>query len=91
MARFIVVHRLPATGTQDEVIEAGKTTINALPTDTEWLRSWVVHENACLFCEWEAQEKESIQAALKGMELFPVEVIYPVIAIDPAWFKGSTL
>jgi hypothetical protein len=51
----------------------------------------VVHENARLFCEWEAQEKESIQAALKGMELFPVEVIYPVIAIDPAWFKGSTL
>lgn len=91
MARFIVVHKLPATGTQDELIEAGQATIDALPDNTEWLRSWVVHADNHLFCEWEAPEEESIQAALKRVELFPIEVIYPVVAIDPVWFQGSTL
>ena len=91
MARFIVAHRLPAVGTQDEIIELGKATINALPNGTEWLRSWVVHTDGRLFCEWEAPEEESIQAVLKGVEFFPIEVIYPVVAIDPAWFKESTL
>ncbi len=91
MARFIVTHKLPAVGTQDEIIEAGKATIDALPNGAEWLRSWVVHADGRLFCEWEASEEESIQAALKGVEFFPIEVIHPVLVIDPAWFKESTL
>jgi hypothetical protein len=88
MARFIAVHRLPAVASQDEVIAAGKAVVNALSNDAEWLRSWVVQENDRLFCEWEAPEEGAIRTALKGAEIFPVEAIYPVVAIDPAWFKG---
>jgi hypothetical protein len=41
-----------------------------------------------LGCEWEASEEGAIRAALKGVELFPVEAIRPVAAIDLAWFRG---
>ncbi|NIO68230.1 MAG: DUF4242 domain-containing protein [Anaerolineae bacterium] len=88
MARFIVVHELPAVTTQDEVIAAGKALITASSNGSKWLRSWVVPEDNRFFCEWEASEEGAIQAALKGAELFPVEAIHPVVAVDPTWFKG---
>lgn len=87
MARFIV-HTIPIEATQDEVIAATKAVVNALPKDTEWLMSWTVQEGDRLFCEWDAPKEADIRAALKGAELFPVEAIYPVAAIDPAWFIG---
>ena len=88
MARFIVVHRLPAVATQDEVIAAGKAFLTASPNGSKWLRSWVVPEDNRLLSEWEAPEEAAIQAALKGEALFPVEAIHPAATIDPAWFKG---
>lgn len=91
MARFMVIHRLPAVGTQDEIIDIGKATTIALPNGAEWLKSWVVHADGRLFCEWEALEEESIHTVLKETGFFPIEVVYPVVAIDPAWFKESVL
>jgi hypothetical protein len=88
MARFIVVHKLPTVATQDEVIAAGKAIVTASPNGSKWLRSWVVPEDERLLSEWEAPEEGTIQAALKGEELFPVEAIHPVVTIDLAWFKG---
>jgi len=88
MARFIVVHKLPAVATQDEVITAGKAVVAALSDDTRWLRSWVVPEENCLLCEWEAPKEENIRTALNRIELLPIEAIHPVAIIDPAWFKG---
>ncbi len=91
MARFIVTHKLPVVGTQDEIIEVGKATINALSNGAEWLKSWVVPADGRLFCEWEAAKEESIHAVLKESGFFPIEVIHPVVVIDPAWFKESVL
>ncbi len=88
MARFMVVHKLPAVATQDEVIAASKAIVAASCNGSKWLRSWVVPEDDRLFCEWEGSEEGAIQAALKGAELFPVEAIHPVVAVDPTWFKG---
>lgn len=88
MARFIVVHRLPAMMTQDELRKEAKAVVSALPDDVEWLRSWVVYEGDRLFCEWEASEEEAIRAALKATKAFPVEAIHAVEPIDPGWFRS---
>jgi len=88
MARFIVVHKLPAMVTQDQVREEAKAIINALPDDVEWLRSWAVYESDRLFCEWEAPEEGAVRAALKGTKFFPIEAIHPVEPIDPGWFRS---
>jgi len=88
MARFFVIHKLPDAATQDEIITVGKVVLTQMPEDTRWLRSWLVSEDGHIFCEWEAPSEEAIQAALKGVELFPVKAIYPVELIDPAWLEG---
>ncbi len=86
MTRFIVIHGLPATVTQDEVIAAGKRVIAQLSDDARWLDSWLVPDDDHLICEWEASGEDAIQAALKGVDLFPLQAIYPTERIDPAWF-----
>ena len=88
MARFIVVHRLPAVATQDEVIAAGKAIVTASSNGSKWLRSWVVPDENRLLCEWEAPEEGAMRASLRGVELLPIEAIQRVAAIDPVWFKG---
>lgn len=86
MTRFIVIHTLPATATQDEVIAAGKRVTAQLSDDARWLDSWLVPDDDRLLCEWEASGEEAIQAALQGVELFLLQAIYPTERIDPAWF-----
>jgi hypothetical protein len=87
MARFIVVHKLPAVATQDEVIAAGKAIVAASPNGSKWLRSWVVPDANQLLCEWEAPEQEVIRASLRRVELLPIKSIQTVADIDPAWFE----
>jgi hypothetical protein len=87
MARFIVVHELPAVTTQDEVVAAGKALITASSNGSKWLRCWVVPDANQLLCEWEAPEQEVIRASLRGVELLPIKSIQTVAAIDPAWFE----
>ncbi len=87
MARFIAVHELPAAATQHEVIEAGKAMANAPGKDTRWLRSWVMDHGDRLFSEWEAPHEAAIRQALQRASLFPVEAIYAVTVLDPAWFR----
>lgn len=86
MTSYIVIHGLPGAATQDEVIAAAQTIMARLSDDARWLNSWLVPDDERLFCEWEASSEEAIRAALKGVELFPVEGIYPAERIDPAWF-----
>lgn len=39
-----------------------------------------------LFCGWESDDVEAIHASLKPVEdIFPIEAIYQVTWIDPAW------
>lgn len=86
MARFIVVHQLPTAATQGEVIAAGRASVATSLSGPRWLKGWVVPDNNHLLCEWEAAEEDAIRTALRGLNLFPVEAIYPVTAIEPAWF-----
>ena len=87
MMRFIVVHRLPVSATQDEVIAAGRA-IAATPSSdgAKWLRGWVVPGDERFLCEWEAPKESAVRAVLKDVDLFPLEAIYPVTAVCPAWF-----
>ncbi len=86
MTTFIVIHRLPDVATQDEVIAAGKTISARLSRDARWQRGWIVPADNRLLCEWEASDAEAIQTALEGVDLLPVEAIYPAGVIDPVWF-----
>jgi len=87
MARFLVVHKLPAVATQDEVIAAGKAIVTASLNGSKWLRGWIVPDDNRLLCEWEAPEEDAIRTALREVELLPIESLHSVAAIDPAWFK----
>jgi hypothetical protein len=89
MTRFMVIHKLPAAATQDEVLAAVRAVVNGFPKDTQWLRCWVAQKGDALFCEWESPEETDLWAVLKkGADLFPVEAVYPVTVIDPDWFDG---
>lgn len=88
MARFLVVHKVPQTMTQEEAIETGKAIVTTQSGESRWLRSWYLPEDDRLLCEWEAPEGETIQTALRKVKHFPVETIQLVQPVDPAWFKS---
>jgi hypothetical protein len=89
MARYLVVHTMPAGATQDQVIGAAKELAASLPPGVEWLNSWAAGEADTLFCEWEAENEETLSAALGPIEeLFPVETMHLVTWIDPAWYRA---
>jgi hypothetical protein len=87
MARFIVIHRIPAQATQDQTIDGARKVAASLAPGVEWLNSWLSRE-AGLFCEWEAPDADAIRAALETVaDLFPIEECYEVERIDPQWYK----
>jgi hypothetical protein len=89
MARYLVVHTMPAGATQDHVIGAAKRLVASLPPGIEWLNSWAAGEAETLFCEWEAENEETLLAALEPIKgLFPVEAMHEVAWIDPAWYTA---
>jgi hypothetical protein len=88
MARFIVIHGTPPAVTQDQFIAGAKSVATSLPTDTDWLNSWVAGEAGKLVCEWEAPDADAIRASLQPVkDLIPIETIYEVEWIDPRWYK----
>jgi len=41
-----------------------------------------------MFCEWEAPDTDTLLAALEPVtEVTPVEGIYEVAHVDPAWYE----
>ena len=87
MARYLVIHATPVGGTQDQIIGAAKTLAASLPPSLAWLNSWAAGEAERLFCEWEAENKETLLATLEPIkELFPIEAMHLVTWIDPAWY-----
>lgn len=88
MTRFMVIQRLPAAATQDEVIAVFQAVMAQLSSNVRWLNIWLIPDDEHLFCEWEAPGEEAIQAPLAGMNLFPIEAIFPIVRIDPAWFAA---
>jgi hypothetical protein len=91
MFRYLVIHTMPPNATQDQVIAAAQKVVASLPPEARWLNSWAAGEAEKMFCEWEAQDEEALHAALEPVkELFPVEALYLVTWIDPAWYESQT-
>jgi hypothetical protein len=89
MTRYFVIHTMPVGATQDQVIGAAKQLVASLPPAVEWLNSWVAGEAEALFCEWEAEDEETLLAALVPIkDLFPIEDMHLVTWIDPAWYRA---
>jgi hypothetical protein len=89
MARFIVIHSSPPTATQDQLFEGAKKVLASLGLGTEWMNSWWIPETDKVFCEWEAPNADAIRASLEAVkDLFPIEALYEVQWIDPAWWKA---
>jgi hypothetical protein len=88
VARFIAIHSSPPEATQDQLFEGAKKVTALLTSGTEWMNSWWIPETEQLFCEWEAPNAEAIRAALEPVKgLFPIEALYEVQWIDPAWYE----
>ena len=87
MARFILIHGVPAQSTQKEIIDSCRNVVASLTPGTEWLNSWFSSEEK-LFCEWEAPNADAIRASLEPVApLVPIQALYEVEWIDPQWYK----
>jgi hypothetical protein len=88
MSRYLVVHSAQKDVTQDQVIACARRVVAALPPGARWLNSWVAGEAEQIFCEWEAEDEDTLSAALVPVqELFPVLAIHLVTWMDPAWYE----
>jgi hypothetical protein len=87
MARFMVIHSLPAQATQEQTFDGARKVVASLAPGTEWLNSWLSSEER-LFCEREAPDADTIRASLEQVaDLFPIQALYEVERIDPRWYK----
>jgi hypothetical protein len=87
MPRYIVVHRTPSELGQEQLVADIKKLVAHLPPGVHWLNSWFSPKEGGLFCEWDAPDADAVQASLAPFEsLVPIETIYEVEWIDPAWF-----
>jgi hypothetical protein len=88
MPRYIVVHSTTGITDQEVTVEAARKLVRSLPPDTKWLNSWMALQTAKMFCEWEAPNTDVLMAALEPViPSTPVEAIYEVAHMDPAWYK----
>ena len=88
MARFIVIHNVPAQATQSQIVEGARKVAASLASGTEWLNSWILVGGNKLFCEWEAPDAGAIRVSLEpAKDLFPIEAIHEVEWINPQWYK----
>lgn len=88
MPRYLVVHSTTGITDQEETVEAARKLVRSLPPDTKWLNSWMALQTAKMFCEWEAPNTDTLLAALEPVTpSTPVEAIYEVAHVDPAWYK----
>jgi hypothetical protein len=92
MARFIVVHNVAVEEmSQDQLVDLAKQVAARLKPGVEWISSWYTSEANKLLCEWEAPDEEAIRVALgEALKVYPIEIIYPVIYINPGWYKEQS-
>jgi len=92
MARFIVVHNVAVEEmSQDQLVDLAKQVAARLKPGVEWISSWYTSEANKLLCEWEAPDEEAIGVALgEALKVYPIEIIYSVIYINPAWYREQS-
>ncbi|MDH4208463.1 MAG: DUF4242 domain-containing protein [Anaerolineae bacterium] len=88
MPRYLVIHSTAGLTDQEEAVAGARRLARSLPPESKWLNSWLALEKAKMFCEWEAPDTDTLLDALEPvMESTPVEAIYEVAVVDPAWYK----
>jgi hypothetical protein len=88
MPRYLVVHSTAGISDQEEAVAGARRLVRSLPPGTKWLNSWLALQKAKMFCEWEAPDTDTLLTAMEPVtESTPVEAIYEVACVDPAWYE----
>ena len=87
MSNFLAIHTLPKPVTIDEAASLGRQIYSHTTADVRWVKSWVqLNEEgnvARIFCMWEAPSAESVREVFTKVPGFPIDGIYPMLAVDP--------
>jgi hypothetical protein len=92
MAKFLVVHTLPAPATVEEATPLGqKAKASVTDVDAYWVKSWgQLNEEGKIvkiLCEWNAVDAEAIRKTLAKIPELPVDGIYPMAIMDSEDFR----
>jgi hypothetical protein len=88
MPRYMVVHSTAGITDQEVAVAGARKLVRSLPPETKWLNSWMALQKAKMFCEWEAPDTDTLLTAMEPVtESTPVEAIYEVAPVDPAWYE----
>ena len=88
MPRYLVIHSTTGITDQEQAVAAARKLARSLPPETKWVNSWLALERAKMFCEWEAPDTDTLLAAMEPVTgVTPVEAIYEVAHVDPAWYE----
>lgn len=88
MARFLVTHRVRRIyESQDSLIEDWRGLRLRSLGAARWLRSLYSASSQRLYCEWEADDVQAIQACFvpEELKMAPIEGIEEVVFLDPVW------
>jgi hypothetical protein len=84
----MVVHSTAGITDQEVAVAGARKLVRSLPPETKWLNSWMALQKAKMFCEWEAPDTDTLLTAMEPVtESTPVEAIYEVAPVDPAWYE----
>jgi len=88
MPRYMVVHSTAGITDQEEAVAGARKLVRSLPPETKWINSWMALQKAKMFCEWEAPDTDTLLTAMEPVTAStPVEAIYEVAPVDPAWYE----
>lgn len=89
MAHYILAHtRTFEEISQETVFGMFQDMVRSPAPDATWLHSWMSVDASRLFCLWQAANEEAIRQALgpERLQMLPIEAVYEVVDIDPAFF-----
>lgn len=87
MPKFLVIHPLSTPITQEEANQLGREARAVMTPDVQWICSWCQLNDegklVKIYCEWEAQDAESVNTVLSRLPMLPVEGIYRMMRVEP--------
>ncbi len=91
MAKFLVVHPLPAPATVEEATPLGQKVKANSTLDAYWVKSWgqmnEEGKTVKILCEWNAVDAEAVRKVLAKVPELPVEGVYPMAIFDSEDFR----
>jgi hypothetical protein len=90
MPHYLIVHHVTSfPGSQEEWVEMWRELRNDSQQveGVTWLQSFFDPEEAELFCEWEADDFESIEGCFTDdqLEIAPIKAVREIVLFDPRW------